>query len=57
MKFDEVLKELSQDERRKALKLAWMRGAVKPLADLLTEHGHPIGEASIRRWRAKREQS
>lgn len=57
MKFDEVLKELSQEERRKALKLAWMTGAVKPLANLLTRNGHPITEASIRRWRAKREQA
>lgn len=57
MKLDEVLKQLSQDERVKVLKLVWIRGAVQPLANLLTEHGHPINESSIRRWRQKREQA
>lgn len=57
MKLDEVLKKLTQAERVKVLKLVWIRGAVCPLADLLTEHGHPISEAAIRRWRQKREQA
>lgn len=57
MKLDEILKQLSQDERRKVLKLVWIRGAVAPLARILTDHGHPIDESAIRRWRQKREQA
>lgn len=54
MRLDQILAELGENEKQRVLRLLQLPGTNTEVARILTRNGHPIGEASIRRWKAKR---
>lgn len=53
MRLDQILDTLSQTERDRVIQALEIN--LSATADALSKAGHPITEASIRRWKAKRE--
>lgn len=53
MRLDQILAELSDTEAARLLELIEAGAPNADIARILTRHGYPIGETSIRRWKAK----
>lgn len=54
-KLDKILEQLTPAGRREVRESLRIGAPNTDVAELLSRHGHPISEASVRRWKADRD--